>query len=71
MFDFLKSLAFHPRCPKCGQRSLKRQRRVGPVPAGHDPLHVYVCSKCGMVVDVPPHILMQLNAGDATGGSGE
>ena len=60
MFEFVKTLFLNPRCPKCGHRPLKRQRRTGPVPAGRDPLHVWGCPKCGEKFDLPLHLFMRM-----------
>lgn len=61
MFEYIRALLIRPRCPKCGYRSMKPEKRTPPFPTGREPGgYKYVCPKCGAVVDLPPHILWRL-----------
>ena len=65
MLNFLKLLFGSPKstlwvkCPKCGHRPLKRQRRTGPIVSGRDPFFVWFCPKCGQAVDCPIQVLIK------------
>ena len=60
MFERLRMAMLRPKCPNCGHRPMKSEKRTGPIPCGRDPMYVFKCPKCGQIVDLPGGQLMKL-----------